>query len=48
MLKRLLCIVGKMDAGGAENMLMKLYRTVDKKRVQFDFACFTNEEGFFD
>ena len=37
-----------MDAGGAENMLMKLYRTVDKKRVQFDFACFTNEEGFFD
>ena len=37
-MKRLLCIVGIMDAGGAETFLMKLYRQLDKSKYQMDFC----------
>ena len=35
-MKRLLCIINSLEAGGAETMLMKLYREMDKEQVQFD------------
>lgn len=47
-MKRLLCIVGSMDAGGAETFLMKLYRKLDKSRFQIDFAVAKNEPGYYD
>lgn len=47
-MKRLLCIVGKMDAGGAETFLMKMYRKLDKTRYQMDFAVSIHGEGFYD
>lgn len=34
---RVLQVIGAMDRGGAETLLMNLYRNVDRKRVQFDF-----------
>lgn len=37
-MKRLLCIVGGMEAGGAETFLMKVYRRLDKTKYQMDFA----------
>lgn len=37
-MKRLLCIVGGMNAGGAETFLMKIYRALDKTKYQMDFA----------
>lgn len=37
-MKRLLCIVGSMNAGGAETFLMKMYRALDKNKYQMDFA----------
>lgn len=37
-MKRLLCIVGSMNAGGAETFLMKMYRALDKTKYQMDFA----------
>lgn len=37
-MKRLLCIVGSMNAGGAETFLMKMYRALDKSKYQMDFA----------
>ena len=46
--KKLLCIVGKMDAGGAETFLMKIYRQLDKKLYQMDFAVGSPEPGFYD
>lgn len=47
-MKRLLCIVGSMNAGGAETFLMKVYRELDKSRYQMDFAVATEEKGFYD
>ena len=47
-MKRLLCIVGSMNTGGAETFLMKMYREVDKSQCQFDFAVASKEKGFYD
>lgn len=46
--KRILCVIGKMDSGGAETMLMKLFRSANKRNIKFDFAVFTDDEGFYD
>jgi glycosyltransferase involved in cell wall biosynthesis len=48
-IKRLLCILSSMDAGGAETFLMKVYRAFDKQKYQMDF-CVSNSgaEGFYD
>lgn len=47
-MKRLLCIVGKMDAGGSETFLMKIYRTLDKEKFQMDFCVTSSDKGFYD
>ncbi len=47
-MKRLLCIVGSMNAGGAETFLMKLYRKMDKSHFQMDFAVATADKGYYD
>lgn len=47
-MKRLLCIVGSMNAGGAETFLMKMYRALDKQKYQMDFAVAELEKGFYD
>lgn len=44
---RVLQVVGSLGFGGAESMIMNLYRTLDKDRVQFDFLVFgLGTEGF--
>lgn len=45
---RILHIVTSMDAGGIENMLMNIYRNIDRTKVQFDFLVHRKEKGFFD
>lgn len=47
-MKRLLCIVGKMDAGGAETFLMKIYRNIDRNKFQMDFCVSDSEEGIYE
>lgn len=47
-MKRLLCIVGSMNAGGAETFLMKMYRQLDKSKYQMDFAVAVLEKGHYD
>ena len=37
-MKKLLCIVGSMNTGGAETLLMKIYRHLDRSRYQIDFC----------
>ena len=45
---RVLHVVGAMNVGGAETMLMNLYRNVDRSRVQFDFLVYGDEAGIYD
>jgi len=47
-MKRILCIVGGMNAGGAETFLMKLYRTMDRTKYQMDFCVASEDKGFYD
>ena len=48
-MKRILCIISSLDAGGAETFLMKLYRNLYAFGYQFDFVvskdngCYTME-----
>lgn len=41
---RILHVLGRLDRGGAETMIMNLYRSIDRKKVQFDFIIHTNDE----
>jgi glycosyltransferase involved in cell wall biosynthesis len=43
---RILHVVVNMNRGGAETLIMNLYRNMDKTKVQFDFL--TCKEGVFD
>lgn len=45
---RILHVIGKMGSGGAEAMIMNLYRRIDRSKVQFDFVVHTDEKGFYD
>ncbi|NQD52015.1 glycosyltransferase family 1 protein, partial [Bacillus altitudinis] len=35
--KRVLHVVGGMNRGGAETMIMNIYRAIDRNVLQFDF-----------
>ena len=45
---RVLNIISKMDAGGAETFLMKVFRNIDNEKLIFDFLVCTPEEGLYD
>ncbi len=45
---RVLQVIGIMNQGGAENMIMNLYRQIDREKVQFDFVENENEGAYFD
>ena len=45
---RVLQVFARMNRGGAESMLMNLYRNIDRTKVQFDFVVHTDEECAFD
>ena len=36
---RVLHVVSTMDYGGAETLLMSIYRKIDRRKIQFDFLC---------
>lgn len=44
---RILQIVGRMDRGGIETMIMNLYRHIDRKKVQFDFLAHYGREAVY-
>ena len=44
----ILHVIGYMDRGGAENMIMNLYRNIDRTKVQFDFVENEGKETAFD
>ena len=45
---RILHVIGRMGAGGAEALLMNLFRSIDRTRIQFDFVVHTEEKQFYD
>jgi glycosyltransferase involved in cell wall biosynthesis len=45
---RILQVFAEMNRGGAETMIMNLYRTIDRTKVQFDFIVHTIEKCAFD
>lgn len=47
-MKRLLCLLSGMNAGGAETFLMKIYRNMDRSRFQLDFCINVKEKCFYE
>lgn len=45
---RVLHVIGMMNRGGAETMIMNLYRDLDRTQFQFDFVVHTQDEGAYD
>ena len=45
---RVLQVIGVMDRGGAETMVLHLYRAMDRERIQFDFLVHEQREGDYD
>ena len=45
---RILQEVHSMDTGGMETQIMKIYREIDKTKIQFDFLVHVDREGFYD
>ncbi len=43
---RILHVVVNMNRGGAETLVMNLYRNIDHSKIQFDFL--TSKPGAFD
>lgn len=46
--KRMLCCMSSMDAGGAETFLMKQYRKLDREKYQMDFCVNVQRRCFYD
>lgn len=40
--------VAIMDRGGQETFIMNLFRSIDRKKIMFDFLCMISGEGDFD
>ena len=45
---RILHVIRSMNLGGAQVMIMNLYRSIDRSRVQFDFMLHTMEHCAYD
>lgn len=47
-MKRILCLLSGMNAGGAETFLMKVYRNIDRTKYQMDFCINVKEHCFYE
>ncbi|MBB6631974.1 glycosyltransferase family 1 protein [Clostridium algidicarnis] len=45
---RILHVLGALNRGGAETMIMNIYRNIDRSKIQFDFMIHTNEKCDYD
>lgn len=48
MIRILQCPIGNMNIGGIENMLMQIYRHIDRTKIQFDFVVHDYEENTYE
>lgn len=47
-IRRVLHIVSAMDRGGAETLIMNIYRNLDRTKIQFDFVVHSNKMNDFE
>ncbi len=47
-MKRVLQILGSLQRGGAETLVMNIYRNIDREKIQFDFIVRENVEGGYE
>lgn len=47
-MRRVLHVIGVMDLGGAETLIMNVYRNLDRNSIQFDFVALSLNEGEYD
>lgn len=45
---RVLHVFRIMNRGGAETMIMNVYKKIDRTKIQFDFLCMDNNKGDYD
>lgn len=45
---KILHVVGAMNRGGTETLLMNIYRNIDREQIQFDFISYSQEEAHYD
>lgn len=45
---RILHVVDRLNRGGAETMIMNIYRNIDRKKIQFDFLVHSKEKSDYD
>ena len=45
---KVLQVIGIMNRGGAETLIMNLYRAIDRDKIQFDFVVHTDERAAYD
>src|SRR5690625_1245184 len=45
---KVLHVVGAMNRGGTETMLMNIYRNMEHEQVQFDFISYSQQEADYD
>lgn len=45
---RILHVLGGLNRGGAETMIMNLYRKIDRSKIQFDFVIHTSNKCDYD
>jgi len=45
---RILHVVPNMNSGGIENLIMNIYRNIDREKIQFDFLVHYKQKGVFD
>src|SRR5690625_4929237 len=48
MTERILHIFGTLNRGGAETLVMNIYRNIDRSKIQFDFVVHHEEEGAYE
>lgn len=45
---RILHVFGNLNRGGAESLIMSIYRNIDRTKIQFDFIVHTDKNSDFD
>lgn len=45
---RILHVFHRMNMGGAESLILNIFRNIDRTEFQFDFMVHSNEKGLFD
>jgi len=45
---RVLHVLGNTEAGGAQALIMNIYRRIDRTKIQFDFMVHTADKGAYD